>query len=232
MRRLVLPLGLAAALALAAPSSSQAHLADSSGVYLSLGTISSSGYGGSLGYRQSDGLDYGVYLGVSQFTRASEINGQTYAGFQVGPQAGYTALLGRGVQGRISSQVLYGSGGYTRNGGTVSTDTAPRSVSYQALTGNLTATVSRSVRLVGSLRVRPTVGVYAEGRQLLSYQTDQTPDLELSRTRLGMGVHVGLPLSVRVLGQDVALSPFMQIPVTGEFPVGGTYAGGGLRINF
>ena len=228
--RLVAAAALVAALS-SAPSA-QTQFADSAGAYVGLHEASARSLVASVGYRQANGLDYGVRFGGALFRPAGGRPG-TSAGFTIGPEVGYTRPLGAGVSGRVSATVLYRSVGSTFQYRPSSDSPEYQSYSAQTLTGNVTATVSRPVRVYGSFRLRPTLGVYAEARRALSFETTLS-DID-PQPLTTAGVHVGLPFSVRLFGRDVAVSPFAQIPVVGVPPYDpsrGTYTGGGLRVNF
>ena len=96
--------------------------------------------------------------------------------------------------------------------------------------------MSRPVRLLGSVRVHPTLGGYVAARTYLQYEDSVYPNFS-PPDRAGVGLHLGLPLSFRLFGQDVAVASYaqvpVQVPVTGEFRgLSGPYGGGGLRLNF
>ena len=227
-------LALAAALvaAVAAAPSAQTQFADSAGVYVGVHEISARAFETSVGYRQANGLDYGVRFGGALLTPSGGRAG-TAAAYTVGPEVGYTRALGAGVAGRVSATALYGSSGATFEFRPASAEPSFESYSARTLIGNLTATVSRPVRVYGSFRVRPTLGVYAETRQVLSYERSPS-DVVPGDLTYG-GVHLGLPLSVRLFKRDVTVSPFAQLPVVGApgyTGLAGAYSGGGLRVNF
>ena len=110
-------LALAALVALALPASAQTHLADSTGGYVAIQDLSLGSGGGylgvsgdvTLGWRRADGLDYGLRVGVER-----EGLGSTFQrAFRVGPTAGHTWALGRGVLGRVEGIALYETARYT-----------------------------------------------------------------------------------------------------------------------
>ena len=130
----------------------------------------------------------------------------------------------------MSTAVLYGSNGFTSQS-LPRADLAPlSSYSSRSVTGSVTATVSRPLRLYGSLRLQPTAGVIAEASRLLSFETNLS-DFNPNRSQVQAGVLLEFPISLRVLGSDVTLAPGGVLPVTGN-DYGYRYAGGGLRVNF
>ena len=231
--RLVTAAALLAALA-SAPSG-QTQYADSAGAYVGVHSLAvpygtGVALGASVGWRLPSGLDYGVQFEVGQTSRTGQFAG-TSSAFAVGPTLGYTQRVGAGVLGRVSTAVLYRSGAATFQGLSGPDGAAPfTSYSVQSLEGSVAATVSRPVRLYGSLRVQPTVGVLAEATRLLSFETTLA-DLDPVRSRVQTGVILQVPVSLRVLGSDVTLAPGVVVPVTGDRG-GYSYAGGGLRVNF
>ncbi len=234
-------LALAAALALVLPASAQTDLADGSGGYvgirsLSVGTIGSLDLAGdvSLGWRQANGLDYGVRVGVD---RGRATTGQNEA--WVGPTVGYTQALGRGALGRVEGSALYQAYDYTAYDrvnviGSDGTIEGGRTVARQSLAANVTATVARPVRLAGSVRLHPTLGGFVAADAPFRFEDSAYPDQSAS-TRASAGVHIGLPVSFRLFGQGVTVSNAIQVPLTGGGLLRGftgPYAGSGLRLNF
>lgn len=118
--------------------------------------------------------------------------------------------------------------------GTVSDDAYP--LHRSALSGDMTASVSRPIRLIGSVRLRPTLSVYGwaairresiDGPRAIGYSGVPASNV---------GLHVELPLSFRLFGRDVSVAPAVRFPFGSRFrfepPSDGAYAGGGLRLNF
>ncbi len=221
---------------LASAPSAQTQFADSAGTYVALHRLSSNygtglGLNASLGRRLSNGLDYGVQFDFGQSGSRSDGFAGASSAFAAGPTLGLTRGIGAGVLGRVSTAVLYRSsaGTFRRS---LATDGEARynSVSSQSLTGSIAATVSRPVKLYGSLRVQPTVGVLAQASRSLSFETD-LDGFEPSRSWGQTGVLLQVPVSVRVLGSDLTIEPGVIVPVTGRSDRY-VYAGGGLRLNF
>lgn len=230
-------LALVAALPLAAAS--QTHLADSTGGYVALHELSfgHSGSGwtraldGTLGYRFSDRVDAGLRLG--------HVSGSLGRSWRVAPTAGYTRRLGAGALARVEGTLAYQTYSWTELESSELPDGTSgfeRSQPYGArsLSGDVAATVSRPVRLVGSLRVHPTLGVYAAASQAFDRRYPaRIGDLGPSALRGSAGVQVGLPLSFRLFGQDVSVAPTARFSLVGNLGrLPDTYGGGGLRLNF
>ena len=219
---------LALAVLFTTPALAQTQYADSSGVYVGLSQFASEG---TVGYRFGSGLDAGV--------RARYFGRETSRRVSGGPVVGLSRPLGSGFVGRVEGAVLYEYGsGFGRtvfSGGTAQNLSPYR---FERLTEDVTATVSRSLGVVGSLRIRPTLGVYANRTQQLA---DDYPErIGVVDTSGGSaGVHVEFPLTFRVFGLDVAYVAAGRIAVAGRGAYGGLdldamrpYAGSGLRLNF
>lgn len=240
-------LALAALLALALPASAQSHLADSTGGYVGIHSLS---FGGGkylgvngdvvLGWRRADGLDYGLRVGGGgDDTWHSQVS-TSVSEFRIGPTVGYTRPLGRGLVGRVEGAALYEAADYRASGEVriynpdlegVET-LSERTVESRRLSANVTAALSRPVRLAGSVRVHPTLGGFVAAEGFPRYSDSAYPSFERS-ARTDAGLHLGLPLSFRLFGQDVAVAAYSQVPLTRDFRgVTGPYAGGGLRLNF
>ena len=229
----LLPIALVALLSL--PVAAQTHLADSSGVYLGLGAgyhSSSVGFGtvASFGYRQANGLDYGIGVRLDHRPPSAQVSG--YQSTSLGATLGYTRALGKGVRLRMESAASFRAVTYDRTQLDQSLDYAGSAIGL-----DVSASISRPFRLVGSFRVDPTLGVYANGTQALTESAygfgvqSATPTL----TGLDGGVQVGLPLSFRALGAD------MTVPLTARFSLRNQHPSfgvtpppfsGGVRVNF
>lgn len=216
--------------AIAAPAFAQATYADGTGGYVALhqlgiNPIGTLGADATVGYRLRGGLDVGVRLGHE--TRFGVLRESV-----AGPVAGITRPVGRGLTGRLEGAVLFSSVSVQQDEVTTADGAvvAASSGRVRALSQDVTATLSRSVRLVGSLRARPTVGAYAEASQALSVSGSVEPGS--GRTLASTGLHVELPLSLRVLGRDASVTPVVRLPITGNSDAtGAAYAGGGFRLN-
>ena len=241
--RLVPALALAVFLtsAIASPALAQTQYADSSGGFvvlhgLAFGTSSYTRFiDASVGYRFTSGLDASLRVA----SRGSL--GSTTA---LGPTVGITRPLGAGFMARVEGSVLASqSSGYVHFSADGSTSELPVRVQHRALRTDVTATVMHSVRLLGSLRMHPTLGLYVRtGTERVTF--DGTPadrDAPFDEARAGM--HVALPLSFRLFGQTASVEAAMrfsphhgfsfEVPGDATFsPGGGAYAGGGLRLNF
>ena len=231
-------LATAALLAVLAPApSAQTQFADSAGVYVALHGVSIYNRAASVGYRLPSGFDYGVQFNRFDVDRQSPglelIEGRfvSNSAFQIGPEVGYTRALSDRVTGRISASVLYTSSRATQLTTLEPDRTRYSSYSAQSLASNLTAAVSRQVRVAGSFRVQPTVGVFAETRRSV-YSNFPLVGERGPQSQASAGIHLELPLSFRLLGQDVTFAPHAQVPLVGPDFNNRTYAGGGFRVNF
>lgn len=244
MRRLALVLAAAFAL----PASAQTHLADSTGGYVGIQSLSF-GSGGKylgvsgdvvLGWRRADGLDFGLRVGGDGDDFWAGQVRTMQSEFRIGPAVGYTRPLGRGLLGRVEGAALYETFDYRASGEVLVYNpdldgpetVSERTVGSHRLSGSVTAALARPVRLVGSVRLHPTLGGYVAADGFARYSDSAYPSTDPS-ARVGAGVHLGLPLSFRLFGQDVAVASYARIPLTQGFRgVTGPHAGGGLRLNF
>ena len=233
--RLVTAAALVAALA--AVPTAQTQYADSAGVYVALQGVSVYNRAVSVGYRLPSGFDYGIqynrYSRELEFSELDLVEGRFVSSsfFKVGPEVGYTRALSDRVTGRISASVLYTSSRATQLTTLEADQTGYSSYTGRSLASNIAATVSRQVRVAGSFQVQPTVGVFAETRRAL-YSNFPRVGEPGPQSQAAAGIHLGLPLSFRLLDQDVTFAPYAQIPLLGPDFKTRTYAGGGLRVNF
>lgn len=226
--RLLYSLALAALVSSGA--SAQTQYADSSGGFVALHQLSF-GSGGTrsvdatVGRRLGGGFDAGLRLGYSDYGVGSGISG--------GPVVGITRPVGRGFVGRIEGAVRYASSS------TVIRSSSPfggEPYALRSLSEDVTATIARPVRIVGSLRLRPTLGLYASAGQRLTLEAPERFQGSPTARSAG-GVHIELPLTFRLFGQDAAFSAVGRVrlvgdPLNGPTSVEPAYAGGGLRLNF
>ena len=228
-------------LLMAVPALAQSQYATGRGAYLALETLSFARGGlqqldGTVGARLAGGVDVGVRLG-------HESAGSGYGpAFSIGPVAGISRPLGNGLEGRIEGAIRYS----TLSGNSPTIDPAPGSstlYNLKTITEDVTATVSRSVRIVGSVRIRPAVGVYAT-----AIQTPASNDLAQAGTPTGRaGLHLHIPVSFRLLGADVAWAPAVfRLTIVPNARLQGVndqgyyeqvagmeaFGGTGLRVNF
>ncbi|HEX8299558.1 MAG TPA: hypothetical protein VF594_10410 [Rubricoccaceae bacterium] len=229
--RLVSALALAATLASSALA--QTQYADSSGGYVALNGIAFNsdivlGLDATAGYRFSTGADVGFRLGREKYG--------TSEAFITGPTAGFARPIGSGWTGRVEGSVQY----TTSNGSFVTypeeaPEGVPSSYRFRDVREDITVTVSRPLRLAGSFRLRPTIGLFAAGRQGLTASYTGAGFAGRSDS-YATGVHLEIPLTFRVFGQDAAWVTTGRFALTGRDNRGGlsdrSYAGGGLRLNF
>ena len=220
MRRVVLPALLGRALAL--PASAQSQYADSAGTYISTSgfTIGSGGRFGTqaqLGRRFGNGVDVGV---VGSYDRY----GEDRAGWSAGAVVGLTRRAPAGTFTRLQASALY-------QNVDLAYSTGDRFAS-SGLVGDVSATVGRSVPVVGSLRFQPTVGVYARASQALTLTfPDRFQDLD--RFHAEAGFQAEFPLTFRLFGADATIAPALRFaPGQDGVRARGLLPGGGLRLNF
>ncbi|WP_412060636.1 hypothetical protein [Rubrivirga sp. IMCC45206] len=211
---------------LAAPASSQSQYADGEGLYVSFdefrvrhsgGEFQRVDLGGEVGRRLGNGIDVGL---VGSYHRYGFSGGG--ASWSAGVSASLTRPAPLGTIGRVRGVVSYGS---TR---------IPNPSAFDRSYGqvDLSATLARTVPVVGSIKLQPTVGVYGRMTQLLSVGSEDVrprPDGPLFDT----GVQVELPIQFRLFGADVALAPAMRFSIPDGLrrePYG--FAGSLLRVNF
>ena len=217
----------------ALPALAQSNHADSSGVFvavqrLSVGAavsfFSERGVDATLGYRFGNGVDAGL--------RVARRSGFAATTVSVAPTAGVTRLLGRGAAARVEGTVrgsrsVVSSDVFVDGNGTATFG----DVRLRSIEVDLTATLSQTVRLGGSMRLRPTAGVFG---RTVSTQFDL--EALASGTSADAGVHLSLPLSFRLFGADVTVAPTVRLVATDGFRVepasASAFAGGGLRLNF
>ncbi len=228
--RLVPALALAALLA--SPALAQTQYADSSGGFVSLNGLTFrnsdlQAVDGTLGYRFSNGVDFGLRYERSVY------GFENSAAHQFGPVLGITRPLGAGFSGRAEATVQYSTYSSRRTIGFDGQPTDPFDIRVRDLSESVSATVSRRVPLVGSLALRPAVGGYAAARHNLTFDYPGYPDLQ-PRTQIGFGLQVEVPITFRLFGQDAAIVPGGRIPLTltSAGIEDATYVGGGLRLNF
>ena len=222
--RPVLLAALAAVLAL--PAAAQPVLPDSADAYVSplfgiasIGSQGTSWVAGLDAGRRVGALDVGVRALVGDVTYGE---GGAYAA--AGPTVGITRRLPGGVEadaralGLVTFADPGGAGGF----------------GFRAVQGTAQATVGRPVRLVGSLRLVPTVGAY--GTACATSGLDAAPGARCAEA----GALVGADLRFRLLGADVSLPAVAGIPLVGNDDAGRVGAfdlvpapiSAGLRIQF
>ena len=217
------------ALIAATPALAQTQYADSSGTFLAfngLGLQPGIEIDATAGQRLGRGFDAGFRVGYRQYESAFS----DQYGFTAGPVVGLTKALGSGFSGRVEGAFLHTS--YRGDFSTRSNFSSER-FARQALVQDLTATISHPVRVVGSLRLRPTVGLYATATQSLSVERPAQYGSLSRGPWLQEGVHLELPLTFRLFGQDAAIAPVFRINLGYDnLGTSAPYSGGGLRLNF
>ena len=218
-------LTLAFAFALASPLAAQTQLADSAGTYvgldaLSFGSDQQFSIDATVGRRYQSGLDVGLRAATSQF------RGGRYRAVHVSPSVGYTRPLAAGALGRVEARAEYASVVYN----SLRTSTLPdgglqataSNLSARVVGLDLAASVSRPVRLAGSVRVHPTVGGYATAVRAFDVRLPADGfagyglDAGNARSAYGLGVEAALPISFRLLGADAAIVPRARFQLSGD----------------
>lgn len=228
---------------LTAPAFAQTQYADSSGGFIALygltlgqsGGVNQRAVDAAIGYRFASGTDASLRavrrIGFSTTTA-------------LGTTVGTTRPIGAGFSARLEGSVLASqTTGTTRSAADGTLLDAPIPVRIRALRGDVTASVSRPLRLVGSLRLHPTLGLYVRTGTERVTLDGEPADRFVPFAESRAGVHVALPLSFRLFGQTASVEAAMrfapshgfsfEVPGDASFsPGGGAYAGGGLRMNF
>ncbi len=223
------------------PALAQSQYASGSGAYVALEVLSFNRSGlqhadATVGARLAGGVDAGLRLG---YEGAGSGYGRAFSG---GPVLGLSRPIGRGLEGRVEGAVRYA----TLDGRSATIDPAPggdTSFHLKTVTEDVTATVSRTFRIAGSVRIRPAFGVYATAIQTLDSDVNAGAGTPADRA----GLHLHLPVSFRLLGADVVWAPtvFRLTLVPGARLQGvndegyyealagrEAFAGSGLRVNF
>ena len=213
---------------LALPAAAQSQFADSAGTYLSVDGPAV-GWGGSgvglvlgtqveVGRRFGNGLDAGL-------TGSYVAYGERARFWSVGVTGGLTRPAPAGTVARLQAAAAYGGRAY---------DSDALAYSQTGASVDLSATLGRSIPVAGSVRVRPTVGVFATAGQPISFAVDRPQFAEDGfRTFVTTGLQVELPVTFRLFGADAAFVPAVRFGLTGgPSPGFGGVPGGGFRLNF
>ena len=224
MRRLALPalLGLLAAL----PASAQSQFADSAGTYVAVDGFPVA-YGGSgLGLRLGTSVEVGRRFGNgfdAGLTGSYVASGTRTTEWSVGVTGGVARPAPFGTVARLQATATYGATAYDYDG---------RSFDRSGLGGDVSATLSRSIPIAGSVRIQPTVGVFATVGQTLAFDgTGVSDPLPEAFTR--MGLQVELPITFRLFGADAAFVPGVRIGLSdGRYFDTGGVSGAAFRLNF
>lgn len=232
MRFVALPL----LIVLALPAAAQSQFSEDEGAFLtfeefSLQRSGSGGWNGGgelgVGWRFGNGADVALNGSYSALGLGSD---QREGGsWSLGLASGYTLRPAPQTVARVQGLVTYKTQGATFQ----ETPQQPF-IDYDASTLglDLSATVGYDVPVAGSFSVRPTVGVFGEATQLLSFDSAgiQGARREAGDWRTNLGLQVEAPITFRLFGTDAALVPTYRSSMVGNRPVsGGTL---GLRINF
>ncbi len=219
-----------ALLAVMAPTVlAQPVLTDSSDTYVN--PVLGFGYGGSglgavfavgveAGRRVSPSVDLGVHLS------AGDLRWRDGGGFlTLGPTVGSTRSLGAGVE--LDARAL-GTATFADLGPLVDAD----GFGLRRLRGTGQVTLSTSYRVVGSLRLAPTLGAYASACRRVGVESPSSCS--------DAGALAGVDVQFRLFGADVSLPVVVPISLVGARDGGrfGVYdlpaapISGGLRVRF
>lgn len=219
--------------ALSAAPSAQTHLADSTGTFVGLQRLSlklplqtepgdtyAIDVDGVVGRRYASGLDVGLRMAAQRGSFART--------FRLAPTVGYTRPLALGVLARVEGVAEYASASANEITGTDAQGFPTAGwYGFRALTGDVTATVSRPVRVLGSIRLHPTVGGYATAIRAFDVQDPAAQPSPAGLNALGVlpdgdqqvsgtGYEMSLPLTFRLFGRSAALVPRARIQTSGD----------------
>ena len=228
--------GSAAAQAPAAPTDSSSHdppaAAAESRPYADVGlglgyarALAEARLDASLGIERASGLRYGV-VGGAQSWRGG---GSSVTAGYLGPAVGAEVPLGGGLSLDLaSSAVLSGQRFRTDRPG------ARGTVGYLGGLADASAALQADVPLVGSVRIKPSAGLYA---RMGHWQTrvDNDGVRESGQGTLGDGgLQLALPISFRLGGLDMDLKVGGRVPIYGFSPtlLGPTPDAASLRVRF
>ena len=186
---------------------------DSSGVYvgLGLGYSTSSGLIGpalAVGYRQANGLEYGVGGRLDQ-RPSSPLS--SYSAYSVGANVGYARPIGAGFTLRGDAVGTYASLSLSNS----APNADPSAFDGSAAILDLSAELSRPLLSVGSVRVEPAIGGYVTLQRGFG-QDGSNAYSDLDLTGVDAGLQLGVDLSFRLLGADVTVPIFARVPLTDD----------------
>jgi len=220
-----------AVLITAGPAAAQSQPDDESGTYVMLQDVDLTvedgdllGYGvvGEVGRRFGGGLEAGLLASYGSYRSGSVQS----AGWRLGLTSGlaHAAPLGTTLRFRGLASV----------GASHATSLEANDFRATTLLGDLSATLGRSIPIIGSLRLEPSVGAYTQANQTLGARgTGHFEGLPASRTRLGAGLQVELPVRFRVFGADASVTTGLRRALLGNRAAGiGLVPGTGLRFDF
>ena len=223
---------VAAVLLAASPiAAAQPALTDSSDTYVtpifgiaSFGSVGTSYLVGlDAGRRLPSGLDVGFRALGGDVTY-----GEAGSYLEVGPQVGLTRRLPAGLEADVRAVA-------TASFADLGPSTQAEGFGLRVVRGAAQTTLSRPFRLVGSLKLAPTVGAYGTACATVGFES-----LRQNAQCAEAGAIVGLDVRFRVLGADVSLPVVVGLPLIGNDHAGrlGTFGvpsapiTGGLRVQF
>ncbi len=234
--RMHFPLLLVVA-ALALPAAAQSGLSDGPGTYAAMNDFQLSsgqddltglGMGGEIGYRFEGGFDVGLIGSLGRNRTDSNVNSDAW---MAGVTAGLTRSALFGTVARLQAVAAVEIVDLTLSRGTMSTE----SYSYSTAVGDVSATLGRTIPVIGSVRIRPTAGLYARVENNLSFEgrgryADTNPG-----SNFDSGLQFELPITFRVLGVDAAFVPSARMSFgepLGSDRIRSMVPTGGFRLNF
>lgn len=186
------------------------------------GDFSGFGMRGEGGRRLGNGVDVGLLGAFSHYGLHSDQVGVT--SWTLGTTAGIARPAPLGTVARLAGLVAYRdhAGDYA-NG---------ERLDRSYLIGDVTASLGKEIPLVGSVRVQPTAGLFAQFAGALDVDASDTfaPNRE---SKLYSGIQLELPVLFRVLGKDAVLSAGYRIlPGQASGATATTAPGLTFRVNF
>ena len=210
------------ALVLTLPAAAQASFASGPGPFLNIQELDvSSGDGDTgsdfaLGWRFAGGTDLGVAVDAQRIPGLAshfEVRGQVGRTWEMAPRTGATLAASAGYGWRSTQ---------TRGGRTVPLDGGVVEAS---------ATAFYRLSLGGSVAVRPTLGVFAEGHGAADplLRASSSGSLLYHEIRDVAGAVIVLPVTFRIAGADLAVSPSVRLGMGIEDHA--FWSDGGMRLH-
>ncbi len=228
------------ALVLAASASAQSSLADGDGFYLSLADADVIGtqtlVDAAAGWRWTSGTDVGLFL---QDERSPNSGGR-YAQRRLGVEVGQTWAVSPRLGVRVSGSASLNRRSFddvtlfTRrasDSGDPIVDSRQATATFRGSSADLEASAFVRLRLAGSVGVRPGLGLFVHHESLASEDADARLFAlgPVGDPRDAVGVRIALPVTARVLGTDLALSPVIRAGV--GIRDHASYVDGGMRLH-
>lgn len=229
-------------LALTTCAAAQTQLAEGSGAYLSVGNLdvvgSQTWVDLAAGWRWAQGADLGVIVEHNRYPDGGGRSTDRRLGVEAGKTWTVSPRIGLRVSGSASLDRLSFDNVtvYTRRGsyvpGVPSTfDERQATATFGGTSADIEAFAFAHVGLAGSVGVQPGLGVFVHHESLTSDDADASL-FALGPVREGRdaaGVRLALPVTARVLGTDLALSPVIRVGVGIEDHA--AWVDGGMRLH-